>query len=98
MMNFFAFALTTPLLFLASVGPTITEIEGSSFRVTILYDDHSLRGHAKAQIALVKAAKKHCRGKGKAISSGTLELNNAEPIKKKETLELSEVYSCVLKK
>ena len=98
MINFFAFSLATSLLFLSSVGPTITEIEGSSFRVTILYDDHSLRGHAKAQIALAKAAKKHCRGKGKAISSGTLELNNAEPIKKKKTLELNEIYSCVPKK
>ena len=88
----------SPLLMLASVGPVITELDIARFRVSIVFDDQSPMGHAKAQIGLVKAAKKHCAGKGKATSEGSLELNNAQSIRTgKKALELIEIYSCVPK-
>ena len=86
---------TVPLIMLAAVGPTVTMIDETRFRVENVYRDRTPTGHANAQIALMRAASKHCRGKGVAVSEGSLELNNAEPTKGgKKALALSEVYSC----
>jgi hypothetical protein len=94
-----ALVLLSTLLMLASVGPEITELDSTRFRVSIVFDDQSPMGHAKAQIGIVKAAKKHCAGKGsKATSEGSLELNNAQSIRTgKKAVELIEIYSCVPK-
>jgi hypothetical protein len=83
------------LMVLASVGPTVTQIDEQRFRVGIIFDDKSPKDHASAQIALMRAAAKHCRGKGSAESEGTLYLDRADPLRPgKEALDLSEVYSC----
>lgn len=83
------------LFILASSGPTLSQIDEARFRVSIVYDDKSPRGHANAQVSLMKMADKHCKGRGKAVSEGALELNKAEPIRRgREALSLSEVYSC----
>jgi hypothetical protein len=83
------------LLMLAVIGPTVTAIDDRRFRVGIVYDNTSPSGHADAQLALMKAAKKACVGKGMAISDGSLTLGNAAPIKgKRRALALSEIYSC----
>jgi hypothetical protein len=83
------------LMILASVGPTVAELGENRFRVGIVFDDQSPRGHANAQLALIKAANKHCKGKGTAVSEGTLNLDRAEPLRRgKEALDLSEVYWC----
>jgi hypothetical protein len=85
----------SPLMFLASIGPTVTQLDEERFRVAIIFDDQSGRGHANAQIALMRAASKHCKGRGSAVSEGTLHLNRAEPLRRgKEALDLSEIYSC----
>lgn len=83
------------LMILASVGPTVTELDEQRFRVGIIFDDQSPRAHANAQIALMRAASRHCKGKGTAVSEGTLYVNEAEPLRRgKEALDLSEIYSC----
>ena len=83
------------LMVLASVGPTVTQIDAERFRVGIIFDDQSPRGHANAQIALMRSASAHCRGKGTAVSEGTLNLDKAEPLRRgKEAMDLSEIYSC----
>jgi hypothetical protein len=88
-------AVTLPMIFLAAIGPSIVEIDDIRFRVTIVYDNLSPRGHGDAQVSLIRAARKHCKGKGEAISNGALELNDAEPLRSgKEAVALSEVYSC----
>ncbi len=82
------------LLFSAS-APQLMALEDGRFRVSILFDDKRAQANANAQIMLQKAASKHCKGKGQAISEGTLELNNAPPIRDgKDALELAEVYRC----
>jgi hypothetical protein len=91
----FANLALSSLMVLASVGPTITQIDVERIRVGIIFDDQSPRGHATAQIALTRSASAHCRGKGTAVSEGTLNLDRAEPLRPgKEALNLSEVYSC----
>ena len=87
--------LLSALMVLASVGPTVTELDQERFRVGIIFDDQSPRGHADAQIALMRAAAKHCKGRGSALSGGTLNVDRAEPLRSgKEALSLSEIYSC----
>ncbi|MDP9422022.1 MAG: hypothetical protein M3Q19_04165 [Pseudomonadota bacterium] len=87
--------MTATLLMLASAGPIIAPIDETRFRVSIVYDDRSPNGHANAQISLMKAASKHCKGRGEAVSEGALELNKAEPLRPgKDALNLIEIYSC----
>jgi hypothetical protein len=83
------------LAVLASVGPTVAPIDEARFRVRIVYDDTSISGHTQAQVALMKAAVKHCKGRGEAVSEGALTVNRAEPLRKgKAAIDLSEVYVC----
>lgn len=86
-------ALLSLLTLLAAAGPELTPLEDGRFRLTIVYRDTSVEGHARAQIVLIQAAAKICRGKGKAVSEGLI-VNNAQPPRK--GLELSEIYSCSL--
>ena len=86
---------TALLMALGSAGPTVTPLDETRFRVRIVYDDRSVAGHANAQIALIRAASKQCKGRGVAVSEGTLEANSAEPLKRgKKAIDLSEVYAC----
>lgn len=86
------------VLMLAVVGPQVLPLEEGRFRVRIVFDDKSVAGNANAQIALISAARKNCKGRGAATSEGALELNKAEPIRMgRNALELSEVYRCVPK-
>jgi hypothetical protein len=90
--------LTVSVLMFAAVGPQVLPLEEGRFRVRIVFDDNSVAGNVNAQIALISAARKNCKGRGVATSKGTLELNKAEPIRKgRKALELSEVYRCVSK-
>ena len=86
---------SSALLVLASVGPTIEQLDEGRFRVKVVYDDTSPRGHANAQVAVAREAQRACRGKGNAVSEGTLHVNDAAPIRgSRKALELSEVYIC----
>ncbi len=87
--------VSSALLVLASVGPTIEQLDNGRFRVTVVFDDTSAGGNASAQVALARKAQQECRGNGNAVSEGTLELNDAAPIRgSRKALELSEVYIC----
>jgi hypothetical protein len=87
--------LSSALLVLASIGPTVEPIDAVRFRVKIVFDGTGARDHANAQLALMRKARDECRGKGGAQSEGTLYLNNAPPIRgDRKALELAEVYSC----
>lgn len=67
-------------------------------RIEIVFDDLSPTGHANAQIAILQAATKACRGKGQAVSEGPLQVDSATPLRgKRRALALSEVYRCVPK-
>jgi hypothetical protein len=57
----------------------ITSLGDGRIRITLVYDDTSPTGSAQAQISVASAAVKACRGKGRAVSEGVLELNRAEP-------------------
>ncbi len=87
--------MISALLLLAVIGQTITAVDDKRFRVEIVFDDTSPIGHANAQLVLMKAAKKACKGKGAPLSEGVLTLDNAPSIKgKRKALALSEIYSC----
>ena|SRR5688572_9200463 len=87
--------ISSALLVLASVGPTIEQLDEGRFRVKVVFDDTSPRGHADAQVALARKAQQECRGKGNAVSEGTLDLDDAASIRgSRKALELSEVYIC----
>jgi hypothetical protein len=87
--------ISSALLVLASVGPTIEQLDEGKFRVKVVFDDTSPRGHVSAQVALARKAQQECRGRGNAVSEGTLHVNDAAPIRgSRKALELSEVYLC----
>ena len=87
--------ISSALLVLVSVGPTIEQLEEGRFRVKVVFDDTSPRGHVNAQDALARKAQQECRGKGSAVSEGTLNVNDTAPIRDgRKALELSEVYIC----
>ena len=93
----FSFAPFIPLV-LATSGPNVIVAEDGWFDVVIIYDDKSVRGHANAQIALMRAAKKYCGKKSHAVSEGKLTLNDAPPLRgNRPSLELIERYRCLPK-
>ena len=89
--------LVLALLILASVGPSVEQLDDARFRVKIVFDNtESGRAHADAQLAIIRKARAECRGKGTAVSEGTLYLNIAAPIRgDRKALELAEIYTCV---
>ena len=90
-----ALLFSSALLVLASVGPTIEQLDEGRFRVKVVFDDTSPRGNVAAQVALARKAQAECRGNGMAVSEGTLALNDAAPIRgNRKALELAEVYIC----
>jgi len=87
--------LLASVFFLAASVPTAVQLDADRFRVSMVFDDTGPMGHANAQIALINAARQHCKGKGQATSEGALELSSAEPLRKgRKALGLAEVYRC----
>ncbi|HEY6816056.1 MAG TPA: hypothetical protein VI168_10995 [Croceibacterium sp.] len=87
--------ISSAVLVLASLGPTIEQLDEGRFRVKVVFDETSPDGHANAQVSLARKAQAECRGKGNAVSEGTLDVNDAAPIRgSRKALELSEVYVC----
>jgi len=90
-----ALLFSSALLVLALAGPTIEQLDDGRFRVKVVFDDTSPRGNVAAQVALARKAQAECRGKGMAVSEGTLELGDAAPLRRnRKALELAEVYIC----
>lgn len=62
---------------------------------TVIENSNSPREHAKAQFKLMRLAKKACKGKGTAVSEGTLNVDNVVlEGKSKPVLVISEYYRC----
>ena len=74
-------------------------MDSERFKVSIVYrSSASPLEQADAQIALMQAAKKLCKGKGQPVSEGTLYLDGVGPdAKGHKKLRLSEIYTCVAK-
>ena len=86
---------SSALLILASIGPTVEQLDDGRFRVKIVFDDTSPNGNVDAQVALARKAQAVCRGNGMAVSEGSLNLDDAAPIRSnRKALELAEVYIC----
>ena len=82
-------------LFLISQMVTVLPMTEGRFEVSTTIKGSSPSAHANAQIALMQVAQKTCKGRGRAISAGTLILGVTEPDSKGKTrLKISEVYSC----
>lgn len=82
-------------LVIASQMVTVLPMTDGRFEVSTTIKGSSPSAHANAQIALMQVAQKACKGRGRAISSGTLVLGVIEPDAKGKTrLKISEVYSC----
>ena len=91
--------LALALFALSSGVVEAAPIDNDRFKVSIVYrSSASPIEQANAQIALMQAAKKQCKGKGQAVSEGTLYLDGVEPdAKGHKKLRLSEIYACVAK-
>jgi hypothetical protein len=84
-----------PLLLMLGSGQVSIEPQpDGSFRVSaITYPDSF-----EAQMAMAVAAKRACKGKGKAVGEGVLRLDpvpGAAPAGKRRKLKLSEGYRCL---
>lgn len=90
--------LLSLLVLSGGTDPEVTLREDGRLAVRIVYEDNGAMAHAQAQIALIRAAEKACRGKGNAVSESGIEVNTAPPTSKgRKALELIEVYRCVPK-
>ena len=89
--------LALMMLAFSSGGVESTPVDADHFKVSIVYSASAGPSEqADAQIALLQSAKKLCKGRGRAVSEGTLHLDAAEPdAKGHKKLRLSEVYSCL---
>lgn len=87
--------MLTSFLVLTSQMVTVFPMAEGRFEVSTTIKGSSPSAHANAQIALMQVAQKTCKGRGRAISAGTLVLGATEPNAKGKTLlKISEVYSC----
>jgi len=86
------------LLMTSAAVIEIAPLEGERFSVSIVFAGSSPSVHAEAQIALMNAAAKQCKGEGRAMSEETLYIEGAEPDSRgRKRLKLTEVYSCAAK-
>lgn len=84
-----------PLALLVADTPprnmTVEQLDDGSYRLTVVYSAHAnVELHARMQLRLMEHAERLCRGRGRAVSAGTLEVNQAP----RGRIALSEVYSC----
>jgi hypothetical protein len=78
----------------AQPNVAFVEIAPAHYRITTtLRVNASPSAHADAQMRLMKAAERLCRGKGTPTSDGALELNRSK--QHPGRLELTENYRCV---
>lgn len=90
----------TPLALLFAATVAVQPTQDGGFRLSLLYGGGDPMAHAEAQMQLASAAKRVCRGRGDAVSAGSLELNEVpktDPARKRGRLSLSEVWRCVPK-
>jgi hypothetical protein len=91
-----AATLLSALLLAAAAAPNVTvEALGETrFRFTTVYPENA--GYEvimRAQFRLMEQAERTCRGRGRAVSEGSLRVDPAPG--QRGRLALSEVYNCV---
>ena len=87
------FSLAALFLLLGS-SVAVEPIDADRFRLTVRYNGHA---HVEAQLALIETARRLCKGKGRAVSAGTLhadEVPKTDPARKRGRLKLSEEWRC----
>jgi hypothetical protein len=86
--------LTALLLVAAAPNVTVETLGETRFRVTTVYaTSGGPELIARAQFRLMEEAERVCRGRGRAVSEGSLEIHPA-PDRPGRTA-LSEVYNCI---
>lgn len=80
-----------------STGVAVETLEAGRYRLsTVVRDAGSPTLHAEAQIRLMREGQRLCRGIGRAVSDGVIEVNRPPAGGGRRTrLVISETYSCV---
>lgn len=89
--------LLPALLLAGAAAVSIQPLDGGWFRLTILYKGSGIEAHANAQLRLIAAADRLCRGKGRPVSEGTLQVDEVPRTgtrKRGRILALSEKWRC----
>ena len=91
--------LLPALLLAGAASMSVQPLEGGWFRLTILYKGSSVEAHANAQIRLITAASRLCKGKGRPVSGGSLRLDevpkpDGAARRRGRVLALSEEWRC----
>ena len=93
----------SPLLYallLASAPPvTVQPLPDGWYRLTIVYKPSGIQAHSDAQLRLIAAAGRLCKGKGRAASEGSLNVDEVPDTdvagrKSGRRLALSEKWQC----
>jgi hypothetical protein len=88
--------LSVLLLLAAAAAPNVTvEALGETrFRFTTVYSEHGGPDViTRALLRLMEQARRTCRGRGRAVSEGSLRLDPAPG--QRGRLALSEIYNCI---
>ncbi len=91
-----AASVLSALLLAAAGAPNVTvEALGETrFRLTTVYAESAgYEVTVRAQLRLVEAARRACRGRGRAVSEGSLRLDQAPG--RPNQVALSEIYNCI---
>jgi hypothetical protein len=93
------FPLLPALLLASAPSVSVQLLEDGWFRLTIIYRPTSIEAHANAQLRLIAAADRLCKGKGRRVSEGTLTVNEVTDTalagrKRGRRLSLSEEWRC----
>ena len=89
-----------PALLLASApSVSIQPLDNGWFRLSVEYKGTSIEAHSDAQLRLIAAAGRLCKGKGRPLSEGTLNVDEVAradgPARKRGRLTvLSEEWRC----
>lgn len=87
-----ATALAALLLAAAAQNVTVETLGENRFRLMIVYAGSSAEAHARAQLRLIEEAERLCLGRGRPVSEGSLEANQAPG--RRGRIALSAIYSC----
>ena len=91
--------LLPALLLAGAASMSVQPLDGGWFRLTVFYKGSSVEAHANAQIGLIVAAQRLCKGQGRPVSEGSLRLDEvpkAEGTARRRCriLALSEEWHC----
>lgn len=87
--------MISAILLLSSAAITVVPLTDGRFEVSVNILGSSPQHHEDSQRALMRAAAKQCKGRGRAVSTHQLTLSVSEPDKHgNQWPRLSETFSC----